>query len=238
MLIISRIILHTLRCAVGCCLLLPALDAIADEDPQADSSYHLGSGLQIPDTGFRIGGYATGTYERQDDTSPRLALDNLSLFIWWEGDGRWKFFSELEYEDLLFTQDRTPGQNGYLSLERAYVDYALADNADIRAGKFLTPIGRWNLIHATPLVWTTSRPLVTTLAFPTNMTGAMVNGTLPNIGNGIEYNIYMASGNELRPNPSLDPFSVAFGAHVTWSIVPGTQLGFSYADFEQEKDPA
>ena len=67
------------------------------------------------------------------------------------------------------------------------------------------------------------------------MTGLMVNGTLPNIGNGIEYNIYGSSGNEIWPNPSLDLFSSAFGAHVTWTIVPGMQLGFSYADFEQEQ---
>jgi hypothetical protein len=84
-------------------------------------------------------------------------------------------------------------------------------------------------------VWTTSRPLVTTLAFPTNMTGVMLNGTLPNIGNGIEYSIYGASGSDLHTNPSIDPFSAAFGGHVTWTIMPGAQLGLSYADFEQEQ---
>ena len=219
----------------ACCGLLMQ-SAFADEEGSTESTYRLGSGLQIADTGLRVGGYTTGSYERGNDEAPRVAIDNLSLFVWWEGEGRWKFFAELEYEGLLFTRNRTRGGNdGYLSLERAYVDYALADNTDVAIGKFLTPIGRWNAIHATPLVWTTSRPLVTTLAFPTNMTGVIVNGALPDVGNGIEYKIYGAAGNELRPNPALDPFSSAFGAHVTWTIVPGAQLGFSYADFEQEK---
>jgi hypothetical protein len=212
-----------------------AAPAWAQEANLNDTDYHLGNGVQIGDTGLRVGGYATTSYDREDDSSPRLAIDNLSLFLWWEGEGRWKFFSELEYEDFLFTRERPSDQPGYLSLERAYLDYALSDDTEIRAGKFLTPIGRWNLIHATPLVWTTSRPLVTSLAFPTNMTGLMVNGNLPDIGNGVQYSVYGASGDDLRPNPMVDPFTSAFGTHVTWTIVPGAQLGFSYADFEQEK---
>ena len=235
MLKLPRLPPSLLRRIGACGLAVACLPAFADDGGAQDDGYRLGSGLQLGDTGFRLGGYATGTYERENDTSPRAALDNLSLFVWWEGDGRWKFFSELEYENLLFTRERRPGHDGYLSLERAYLDYALTDNLDVRAGKFLTPIGRWNLIHATPLVWTTSRPLVTTLAFPTNMTGVMLNGTLPNLGNGVEYNVYGASSNDLHTNPSVDPLSSAFGAHVTWTVVPDLQIGISYADFEQEK---
>ncbi|HEX3123437.1 MAG TPA: hypothetical protein VHQ21_09065, partial [Rhodanobacteraceae bacterium] len=92
-----------------------------------------------------------------------------------------------------------------------------------------------NLIHATPLVWTTSRPLITTLVFPTNMTGAMLTQTLPNIGNGIEYSIYGSAGDELHPNPELDTFSSALGAHVNIPFLGGGQFGFSVADFEQDK---
>ena len=33
--------------------------------------------------------------------------------------------------------------------------------------------GRWNLIHAAPLVWTTLRPLATSRLFPTSVNGAM-----------------------------------------------------------------
>jgi hypothetical protein len=225
-----------IRALLTCLVLLGSGWTYASDDVQAqEQSVPAGGGFEIGNTGFRIGGYATGTYERRDDSPPRTAIENPSLFIWWDGEGGWKFFTEIEYENLLLTRIRSPDAKGYLSLERSYLEYAWSDAVSLRAGKFLTPIGRWNLVHATPLVWTTSRPMVTTLAFPTNMTGLMINGTLPAIGNGIEYSIYGVNGREIRPNPELDPFSSAVGAHVTWSIVPSAQLGLSYANFEQEK---
>lgn len=211
----------------------------ADIDTSSDIAYRLGNGLRIPGTNFVLGGYATGSYERSDDAPSRAAIDNLSLFLWWDGSERWKFFSELEYDNLLLTRTATTGgrrgENGYLSLERLYLDFALTDSISVRGGKFLTPIGRWNLIHATPLVWTTSRPLTTSLAFPTNMTGVMVMQTLPDFGSGVEYSIFGSTGDEIRPNPAIDTFSQAVGGHVTVHAGSQTQIGFSYADFEQDK---
>jgi hypothetical protein len=216
-----------------CCLLLAhaAAASAGAADPPLD--YHLGDGLRIPGTGWTLGGYATGSYNDLSDAAPRANLDNLSLFVWWEGQSRWKLFSEIEYENFAVTRRATGGRDDYVSLERLYVDYALTDTADIRGGKFLTPIGRWNLIHATPLVWTTSRPLTTTRAFPTNMTGLMLTGTLPSVANGLEYTLYGASTGDLRPNPDQDPFATALGVHVTLPLSQRGQLGFSYANFEQ-----
>jgi len=204
--------------------------------PAADGSgYQLGSGFQIPGTNWHLGGYGTASFSDPETDSARVAVDNLSLFLWWEGSGRWKFFSEFEYQNPLSNRSDRLSADDYLSWERAYVDYALSDDVSIRAGKFLTPIGRWNLVHATPLVWTTSRPLVTTLAFPTNMTGAMVTTTIPSFAHGVEVSFYGADGSEIRPNPEIDPFSSALGAHIGVSLSGESQIGFSYVDFEQEK---
>lgn len=210
--------------------------AAAGDGALSDVNYRLGEGLQLADTGFSLGGYATASFEHLHHAPARAALDNLSLFVWWQGESRWKFFSELDYENVLATpvSDRE-GETRYLALERLYLDYAITDTTTIRAGKFLTPIGRWNLIHATPLVWTTSRPLVTTATFPTNATGLMLNGTLPNVANGTEYSLYASKGGELRPNPVLDPFYEAIGAHVAFPLLTDGQIGFSYAAFEQRK---
>ncbi len=205
-----------------------------DESGSDDTDYRLGSGLKIPGTDINVGSYATASLDNHPDTPPRLALDALSLFVWWDGQGRWKFFSELEYENLLYTEAYAKGENGYLSLERLYVEYALSDSANVRAGKFLTPIGRWNLIHATPLVWTTSRPLATQYLFPTNMSGVMVSGSLANFGRGIDYSFYESTGNEIRPNPALDPFREALGTHIVVNSLYGTQFGFSYVSFTQD----
>lgn len=207
----------------------------ADDFTGEARDYELGSGFQIPDTHWHLGGYGTASVSDSESGDSRIAVDNLSLFLWWESDGRWKFFSEFEYQNPLSTRSNSLDTDDYLSWERAYVDYAVTDDVSVRLGKFLTPIGRWNLIHATPLVWTTSRPLVTTLAFPTNMTGAMVTSTIPSLGHGVEVSFYGAGGGEIRPNPGIDPFSSALGTHVVVSLSGESQIGFSWVDFEQEK---
>jgi len=222
--------LATLALAIAC------TQAAAEDGAFSDINYRLGEGLQVADTGLSLGGYATASYTHLQHAPARAALDNLSLFVWWQGESRWKFFSELDYENVLATPvSDVDGENRYLALERLYVDYALTDTTTIRAGKFLTPIGRWNLIHATPLVWTTSRPLLTLETFPTNATGLMLNGTLPNVADGTEYSLYASKGSEIRPNPVLDPFREAIGMHVTFPALTDGQIGFSYASFEQDK---
>jgi hypothetical protein len=226
-----------MRFAIALCLMLAGFQARADEN--LFSGYRLGEGLQLGDTGFSLGGYTTASYTNFSNASSRVALDNLSLFVWWQGEGRWKFFSELDYENPWASNSAgQQGEDHYLALERLYLDYDINDLATIRAGKFLTPIGRWNLIHATPLVWTTSRPLITTRTFPTNVTGLMLYGTLPTVANGLEYTLYASNGDEIRPNPILDTFNEVFGAHVTVPLPIAGQLGFSLANFEQEDAPA
>jgi hypothetical protein len=210
------------------CLALMGLPAAA-ANLLSDIDYRLGDGLRIPATGLSLGGYATAGYERLQGRPARAAVDNLSLSVWWEGEGRWKVFAEFDSENTLGPRSPDIGEGRrYVALERMYVDYALTETTSIRAGKFLTPIGRWNLIHAAPLVWTTSRPMATTDVFPTN-------GRLPTAGHDIEYSVYVSNGNELHVNPALDPFSRALGVHLNVPMLSGTQLGLSYATFEQKK---
>jgi len=220
------------------CLALAGFQTRADENPFSDIDYRLGEGLRVADTGISLGGYATASYENLPNAPARVALDNLSLFVWWQGEGRWKFFSEFDYENVVASNSAgQEGEDHYLAVERLYLDYDVSDFATIRGGKFLTPIGRWNLIHATPLVWTTSRPLITTRTFPTNVTGLMLYGTLPTVANGLEYSLYASKGDEIRPNPVLDPFYEVFGAHAIVPVPMDGQVGFSFADFEQEDSP-
>lgn len=214
--------------------LLP--QAFADDLPDVD--YQIGNGLRIPALGLSIGGYATGVYERPRGLPPRTALDDLSFSVWWEGADRWKVFSEFDYQNGVSSRSPKEGEERrYLALERFYVDYSLNDLATLRVGKFLTPIGRWNLLHASPLVWTTSRPLVTTLAFPTNVTGAMVTGSVSVAGMPLDYNLYGSLGTEVRPNPAIDTFHRALGSRFVFAPLRDWQVGFSYVTFSQDKTP-
>lgn len=210
-----------------------ALAANDAADTTGDSDYQLGQGYQIAGTGITLGGYSTLSAEKLRGETGRMALDDASLFVWWEGEGRWKFFSEIDYENALHSRDTPRERGAYVALERLYFDYTLNDATTVRLGKFITPIGRWNLIHATPLVWTTSRPLVTKNVFPTNATGVMVNGTLSSVGSGLEYSVYHSNGHEIRANPAIDPFYEATGFHLSHPLSSNGQIGFSYARFEQ-----
>lgn len=207
-----------------------------DASSPAQGEYQPGHGWRVPDTGFRLGGYSSAGIDDDYHQHWDAGINDLSLFIWWEGEGRLRLFSEIDLEDPLRYE---PGigltsKHAYLALERLYADYLYSDKLNLRAGKFLTPIGRWNVIHADPLVWTTSRPLITERTFPTNATGIMAYGTLPLMGTDIDYSIYTDVGEDWRPDPKLDPFEEVLGMHFNFPLSGAGELGISYANFEQK----
>jgi hypothetical protein len=227
----------SVRRAVHCLLaLLLGLLAISDAQAAGDGD-GVGRGWTLPRTDLTLGGYASSSVNKLSDAPWSLDLDHLSLFLWWQGQGRFRFFSETDLEQAVQIQTRrVSADNAYLAVERLYVDWTQSDALNLRIGKFLTPIGRWNLIHAAPLVWTTSRPLITQHTFPTNATGAMLYGTVTSIGAGLDYSVYGSVGKELRPNPAEDPFKEAYGVHLSYPLGPTVQMGFSFANFEQAQE--
>jgi hypothetical protein len=64
----------------------------------------------------------------------------------------------------------------------------------------------------------------------------MVYGVLPWTADGIEYSVYASTGEEIFPEDNLDTFREAVGARLAGTILPHTQLGVSWAAFEQEAD--
>lgn len=207
-----------------------------DETTPPSSHYELGQGLRLGDSGFVLGGYSSLEYQAPNSPGldSRLSLSHLSAFLWWEGSSRLKFFSELDSEDTLATGYRAQnGQRRQTTLERFYFDYTFADPLTLRAGKFLTPIGRWNLIHADPLVWTTSRPLLSSNVFPDNTTGLMAMGNLPIPQLPADYAVYTSLGRDPHRDKDQDTFGEAYGTHLNFGIGTRAQLGFSLARFTQ-----
>lgn len=229
-------------------VLLPVLSSMVPawaEDAQvAQPAYEFGRGVRLgaPDSllgDFTLGGYALAQYEGPDESERwNASLETLSAILWWDGGGRWRFFSELELDEaLIVSPGDTSTDEAQVVLERMHVDYAYSDTLQVRVGKFLTPVGRWNLIHAAPLTWTTSRPLITEATFPTNATGAMLYGVLPLTADGVEYSLYTSPGEELFPKEEIDSFTEAWGARLAATVLPNTQLGTSFASFRQESSP-
>jgi len=209
------------------------------EDPlSGGTGYRLGQGLALGD-GWNLGGYGEWVGEDLHGEPATTRLDSLSAFVWWQDPSeRLRFFSEFELEDAVaLDRDGLHTQYAELALERFHLDYAMSDLFQFRFGKFLTPIGRWNTLHAAPLTWTTSRPLITEATFPTSATGAMLHGTLPWLGRALDYSVYASPGKQLATESDEDNFTEAYGLRLGFGAGTPLQFGVSLASFEQENAP-
>ncbi|HEX7767328.1 MAG TPA: hypothetical protein VF443_11475, partial [Nitrospira sp.] len=113
-----------------------------------------------------------------------------------------KFASELEIEHGI----RGAGENE-ISLEFAHLDYLINEPFNIRAGILLVPIGKFNLLHDSPLNDLTDRPLVSQFIIPSTMseTGAGFYGTFyPGRTSKLDYELYVTTG-PCGSNPDGSP---------------------------------
>ena len=103
-----------------------------------------------------------------------------------------KFASELEIEHGI-----REGTETEVSLEFAHVDYLFHEPINLRAGIILLPVGKFNLLHDSPLNDLTDRPLVNQLIIPTTMSeaGAGFYGTFyPGRSGKMDYEFYVTQG--------------------------------------------
>jgi hypothetical protein len=104
-----------------------------------------------------------------------------------------KFASELEIEHGI----REETQDHEFSLEFAHIDYLVNELFNLRAGILLLPVGKFNLLHDSPLNDLTDRPLVSQFIIPTTLseTGAGFYGTLyPGRTSKLDYELYVTTG--------------------------------------------
>lgn len=239
-----RMIRPLIRVAVAVTLLSPPLlmaqpAADGEIDPLPGESSGLGlPPLHLGGQVFRLGGYLEAVAADTLQAPARVGLDRVSLIGSWQSRQAWSGLLELELKNLVRLQPgNSSADEGRPVLERAYLDYARSDALQLRAGKFLTPIGRWNSLHAAPLTWTTSRPLITEDTFPTNATGAMLRGVLPIRGQALEWAAWASPGEELFPEARAKTFNEAYGLRLIQDLGPYWQLGLSLADYEEAGDP-
>ena len=213
-------------------LLMGSLPAAADD---TDSAYRLGrgSGYAVGETWLRIGGYANTQIDVPRSAPWSFDLSDLSLFLTWDNGSRLHFFSELEAGDVLSAGNHQAlgAQNAHFEFERFYLDSLVNNNLTVRLGKFLTPVGEWNLIHAAPLVWTTSRPVATENLFSPHTSGLMLHGSVPVAGRQLEYSVYGDMTESIDPYRSSNPFKNALGAHLRYFFSDTLQVGASVANY-------
>lgn len=104
-----------------------------------------------------------------------------------------KFASEIEIEHGI----RGNTGNNEISLEFAHVDYLVHELLNVRTGIVLIPLGKFNLLHDSPLNDLTDRPIVSRLVIPSTMseTGAGFYGTFyPGRTGKVDYEVYYTTG--------------------------------------------
>lgn len=184
--------------------------------------------------GLRWGGYASANVNLHPGGRTEATWSEASLFLSWDDNSAWRFFSEIELEaPLHWQQGRSVSTNkAYVDVERLYADYVHSDQASIRAGRFLTPIGRWNLIHADPLVWTTHRPRATEQLFPLNINGLMLHGALPQGSGSLEYFAFSEAIHDMHTRGDEIPFERTRGVRLAFS--GAMEAGVTALDFSED----
>jgi hypothetical protein len=140
---------------------------------------------------------------------------------------RLSYFGELEAASTTRQNWTGNEQDGALVLERLYLEYAFSDALRFRAGRFLTPVGQWNEIHAEPLTWTAHRPLTTYRPFAKSTTGVMAAGQVAVGDRDAGYSIFASLGDNLFQESEESYFLHAFGARAAIELTPGLFVGAS-----------
>lgn len=190
-------------------LLLLCKAASADESAGEDNRFF---------DAFRIGGYTSAGITLPRDEQATAAINEISLIVTWENESRFKFFGELELEDPLTWDgdNHLHSKKSYLDLERLYLDYNFSEKINLRAGRFLTPSGRWNQLHAAPLVWTSTRPLATSRLFPIAANGLMAYGAIPLDKSALEYSAFIETLKDQMKDDNEIQYRNVKGARVTF----------------------
>jgi len=83
-----------------------------------------------------------------------------------------------------------------ISLPRVHADLLLADEFNVRVGKFLTPAGIWNVDHGSPTILTIKQPYETNFfqIFPVSQTGVQFFGHTPAGDNDLSYATWVTTG--------------------------------------------
>lgn len=166
------------------------------------------------DNRMKISGYADVEYVMTDKKDPGFRMHHLSLFFQKKISEKWRFFSEIEYEDgpkfdneegetvVVDTQGGTGSTavadfgaaEGKIFVEAVNLDYLWRPEAIVRVGRFFTPAGIWSIDHYPPFVVTQERPAHIRKIFPQTVDGAMVYGTVGIGKHYLNYDAYIGNG--------------------------------------------
>jgi hypothetical protein len=112
-----------------------------------------------------------------------------------------KFATEIEIErggpNAPIGQSTTVNSDGSMQIEFAQLDYLINEAINTRAGLLLMPVGKFNLLHDSPLNDLVDRPMVSRIIIPSTWfeAGAGIYGSLyPSSRSKLDYEVYAVNG--------------------------------------------
>lgn len=220
-------------------LLLSSFMVFANDDnsissPEIDNSQYISH--------WDFSGYTKILAEiPTDERNAKTELDDLSIYISGNINQWFNPFVEAEFFGGTLWQEQGGGSlgDGKFIFERLYNDFKLNSNDRIRVGKFLAPVGFWNLIHAAPLVWSVNRPVSSTYSYSNYITG-IEYGHLINAISGSRIDFYIQLTDEFNPKPlSSHPRRYNKVLGTSWTLTDDldgrSSLDFQYAQVKKSK---
>jgi hypothetical protein len=208
--------------------------ALADtEAASITPSYQWGRGISLPQAHLNMGGYLTATLDDVETQDTGWSLDEIGFMFTWSPHNKLRFFSEIAFNEWFSHTGQQTLENA-LRVERLYLDFLATPSVTLRAGKFLTPVGRWNVLHVSPLLWTTSRPLVAQdQLFSGNVNGLMLSKNFQLNERNVDLSVYADNSRSMEPDYNQIGFDNAYGGRVNVEISDDLQLGASYLGFKK-----
>ena len=148
-----------------------------------------------------LGGYVDAMYNnlaRQNLDNPSrhsFGQQRLVPFIYADITDHVKFAAELEFERG--GTNAPQGTDGSMTVEFAQIDYLFDEAINARAGILLMPVGKFNLLHDSPLNDLVDRPMVSRIVIPSTwfQAGAGAYGTLyPSSQSKLDWELYAVNG--------------------------------------------
>ena len=138
-----------------------------------------------------LGGYmeAVWKFAREEGVTEEVTFEarRFNLFTYSNVSSRVRFFAELEFEHG--TEE--------INIEFAAVDFEIHSSIIFRGGIILSPLGKFNLTHDSPLNELTDRPFVSTQIIPTALSEAgmgFLGSLFPSAESRLTYELYGVNG--------------------------------------------
>lgn len=162
-------------------------------------------------------------------------LDDIALLAYGGLTDKLSYLVEIEAKNFAVKDlyNNSSQYNTTFHIERAYLDYKYSEHLNLKMGKFITPIGEWNLNQINVLRDTTSNPIYSEEIFPKFTTGIMFYGHLW-FDDTINYSLFVQQSKDFDKNSNNietdDYYGVELKKHFD-DIVIGINIG----QFEYEK---